>query len=84
MVEKYAAAGYSLPTVIYWNVHSRHDVYHVDSDRPGCILISGHSAGSFKQVLKCVNMTPVEAMEEIIGNERYNPITIDKQQSLPF
>ena len=76
MTQQFAQYGYSMPTVVYWNVNSRHDVYHADSDRPGCVLVSGHSASSFKQVLKCVNMTPVEAMEEIINSERYQPVTI--------
>ncbi len=77
MAKRFAELGYSLPTVIYWNVNSRHDVYHADADRPGCVLVSGHSASSFKQVLKCVGMTPIEAMEEIINGERYQPVTID-------
>lgn len=76
MTRLFAKHGYSMPTVIYWNVDSRHDVYHADADRPGCILVSGHSASSFKQVLKCVNMTPIDAMEEIINSERYQPVTI--------
>ena len=76
IAQKFADAGYKIPTVVYWNVNSRHDIYHADSDRPGCVLVSGHSASSFKQVLKCVNMTPVEAMEEIINSERYSPITV--------
>ena len=77
MTHKFAEKGYEMPTVVYWNVNSRHDVYHADSNRPGCVLISGHSASSFKQVLKCVNMTPIEAMEEIINGERYAPIKIE-------
>lgn len=77
MTRKFAEAGYMMPTVVYWNVNSRHDVYHADANRPGCVLISGHSASSFKQVLKCVNMTPIEAMEEIINSDRYKPITIE-------
>lgn len=76
MTQRFARYGYSMPTVVYWNVNSRHDIYHVDANRPGCVLVSGHSASSFKQVLKCVNMTPVEAMEEIINGERYRPVTI--------
>jgi len=76
MEEKFAEAGYAMPTIVYWNVNSRHDVYHSDGNRPGCVLVSGHSANSFKQVLQCVNMTPVEAMEKIINSERYDPITI--------
>lgn len=76
MARMFAEAGYTMPTVVYWNVNSRHDIYHADADRPGCVLVSGHSASSFKQVLKCVNMTPIEAMEEIINSERYQPVTI--------
>lgn len=76
MTQRFAQYGYSMPTVVYWNVNSRHDVYHVDADRPGCVLVSGHSASSFKQVLKCINMTPIEAMEEIINSKRYQPVTI--------
>lgn len=76
MTQRFAQYGYSMPTVVYWNVNSRHDVYHADANRPGCVLVSGHSASSFKQVLKCVNMTPVEAMEEIINSERYQPVVI--------
>ena len=76
MTQRFAQYGYSMPTVVYWNVNSRHDVYHTDANRPGCVLVSGHSASSFKQVLKCVNMTPIEAMEEIINGERYRPVTI--------
>jgi len=64
MTRKFAQHGYKLPTVVYWN--------------PGCVLISGHSASSFKQVLKSVGMTPVEAMEEVINNERYDAIKVDK------
>lgn len=76
MAKRFASMGYSMPTVIYWNVNSRHDIYHADADRPGCVLVSGHSASTFKQVLKCINMTPIEAMEEIINSERYQPVTI--------
>lgn len=76
MAQRFARYGYSMPTVVYWNVNSRHDVYHADADRPGCVLVSGNSASSFKQVLKCVNMTPIEAMEEIINSERYRPVTV--------
>ena len=78
MSQLFAQNGYSMPTVVYWNVNSRHDVYNADADRPGCVLVSGHSASSFKQVLKCVNMTPIEAMEEIVNSERYQPVVIAK------
>ncbi len=68
--------GYTIPNVIFWNVASRHDIFHADSKRVGVQLVSGQSAAVFRQVMQCVGMTPVEAMEKIIGSERYAPITV--------
>ena len=77
MAAEFAKHGYELPTIVYWNVNSRHDTFHCEADKPGAVLISGSSASSFKQVMECISMTPVEAMEKIINGERYNPITVD-------
>ena len=33
MKEKYEYSGYHLPNVVFWNVNSRHDLFHVDSKR---------------------------------------------------
>lgn len=52
----------------FWNVNSRHDIFHADKSRRGVQLASGQSVTVFKH-LDC---TPVEAMERTIGAERYN------------
>jgi hypothetical protein len=39
-------------------------------------LVSGQSAAVFRQVMQCVGLNPVEAMEKIINSERYAAITI--------
>lgn len=77
MAAEFAAHGYEMPTIVYWNVNSRHDTFHVDAEKQGAVLISGNSASSFKQVMKSISMTPVEAMEQIINSDRYAPITVD-------
>ena len=77
MAAEFAAHGYEMPTIVYWNVNSRHDTFHVDAEKQGTVLISGNSASSFKQVMKSISMTPVEAMEQIINSDRYVPITVD-------
>ena len=77
MVAEYAKHGYKLPTIVYWNVNSRRDTFHTDAMKPGCIMISGNSTNTFKQVMKSISMTPIEAMEQIINSERYAPITVD-------
>lgn len=77
MASKYERHGYTIPNIIFWNVDSRHDVFHADSKRRGVQLCSGQSVTVFKQVMNCVGMSPVEAMEHVINSERYEAITIE-------
>lgn len=78
MRRRYAEAGYEMPTVVFWNVDSRHDTFHADSKRPGVMLCSGQSAGTFRNVIASIGMTPYEAMMGVIDGPRYNAITIGK------
>ena len=76
MKEEYKEAGYELPNIIFWNVNSRSDVFHVTCDIKGVQLVSGHSASTFKNLLACLNQTPVEAMLNVLLSERYEPVTV--------
>ncbi len=76
MARRFSDHGYQIPNIIFWNVASRHDVFHADKSRIGVQLVSGQSASVFRQVMRCVNMTPVEAMEKIIRSERYAAIAV--------
>ena len=76
MEHRFAKHGYHIPNIVFWNVNSRHDTFHADSKRRGVQLFSGQSASTFKNVLASIGMTPVEAMQKVIGSDRYNPITI--------
>ena len=71
MKEKYEYSGYRLPNVVFWNVNSRHDLFHVDSKRKGVQLYSGESVTTFRNLLSNIDTTPAEAMEQIIEGERY-------------
>ena len=77
MEKKFRKAGYVIPNVIFWNVNSRHDVFHADATRKGVQLASGQSVTVFKQVLQNLGYNPIEAMENTISSERYNCITVD-------
>lgn len=79
MSAKFHEAGYEIPNIIFWNVDSRHDVFHADSKRVGVQLCSGQSASVFKQIMSCVGMTPVEAMAKVINSERYEAISIKNE-----
>ena len=73
---EYAVAGYEIPTVIFWNVNSRHDVFHADNTRKGVILVSGQSASVFGQLIGSVGMTPTDHMMKVVNSKRYEPITV--------
>lgn len=77
MANKFAKAGYVIPNIIFWNVNSRHDVFHVDHARKGVQLASGQSVTVFKQILQNLGYNPVEAMENTINSERYDCITVE-------
>ena len=72
----YEEHGYKIPNVVFWNVNSRHDVFLADKDRKGVQLVSGQSASTFKNLIGCVDKTPVEMMYSVLNSERYQAIQI--------
>lgn len=72
----YEEHGYKIPNVVFWNVNSRHDVFLADKDRKGVQLVSGQSASTFKNLIGCVDKTPIEMMYSALNSERYQAIQI--------
>ena len=72
----YEEHGYKIPNVVFWNVDSRHDVFLADKGRKGVQLVSGQSASTFKNLIGCVDKTPVEMMYSVLNSERYQAIRI--------
>lgn len=79
MAARYRAKGYEIPNVVFWNVNSRHDVFHADKNRRGVQLCSGQSATVFGQMLGCIGSTPLEMMEKVIGSQRYACIRVEAE-----
>ena len=71
--EKFEAAGYKLPEIIFWNVASRNRQQPVTKNEQGVALVSGCTPRLFSQILdgSLTALTPYEFMLEILGNERY-------------
>ena len=80
IAQRYQQYGYVIPNVVFWNVASRHEIFHADEKRRGVQLCSGGSAVVFKQVLSCIGCTPVEIMQKIINSERYACISVKTGQ----
>ncbi len=79
MQARYREKGYEIPNVVFWNVNSRHDVFHADKNRRGVQLCSGQSVAIFRQLLACVGSTPLEMMGKVIGSQRYACIRVDAE-----
>ena len=72
----YEEQGYKIPNVVFWNVNSRHDVFLADKNRKGVQLVSGQSASTFKNLIGCVDKTPIEMMYSVLNSDRYQAIQI--------
>lgn len=76
VARKYEEVGYRIPNIVFWNVNSRHDVFHADKNRKGVLLVSGQSANTFRNVLNAIDKTPMDLMYQVLDSDRYKPITI--------
>ena len=76
MKRKFEAHGYTMPTVVYWQVAERGASKQAQTDTNGVILISGSSAGGFKHLIANVGRTPMDFMLEVLESEVYSSIRI--------
>jgi hypothetical protein len=77
MFEKmYVDAGYKMPKVVYWNIHSKSDNVPVQFDKNGTALVSGFSPALLTNLLAGKEMTPISMMMSVIDSERYSKVTI--------
>ena len=76
MSKRYEDKGYKIPSVVFWNVDSRNNVFHADASRKGVILVSGNSTTTFKNILNSTDKTPVAMMMEVLNDPRYDIITV--------
>lgn len=77
-VKKYSDAGYTAPSIVWWNVMSRHDNVPVSNKQPGTALVSGFSPSIVKNILSGENMTPASIMLKTVMNPRYDLDLIKK------
>jgi len=71
--EKYKAAGYKMPTIVFWNVNSYSDT-PVKFDDKGVCLVSGCSPSILKTAISGKVVTPYQLMLDVLNGERYEPI----------
>ena len=71
--QKYKAAGYKMPRLIFWNVNSRTGTIPVKENELGVALVSGFSTNVAKMVMSN-KLDPMECLLETLNSERYAPV----------
>ena len=71
----YAAAGYQLPAVVFWQVNAFRSNSPVKVKDPNTILVSGTSPVAFRFVMEATDRTPIGFMNQVLSSERYAAIT---------
>ena len=71
--ERFEAAGYKLPRLVFWNVNSRTGTIPVFENDLGVALVSGFSTNIAKMVMSG-KTDPYECLLEVLNSERYAPV----------
>ena len=69
---KYAAAGYAMPNLVFWNIAGRAGNVPVRRGTAGVALVSGASPSILKSVLSGTAISPEVVMRETVMVDRYN------------
>jgi hypothetical protein len=76
MRERFKAAGYEMPTIVWWNVNARENTFHGDIEDKDIRFISGCSPTIFKSLCENMGNTPEELMLLTLNSERYSAVSI--------
>jgi hypothetical protein len=70
--QEYAAAGYKVPQIVFWNLNGRAGNSPVTYNKVGAALVSGFSPSIVKSVLGGEEMTPISIMLKTVMVQRYD------------
>ena len=79
MRKRFAAAGYEMPKLVYWNVDSRKDTFLASKNDPEALLVSGQSASTFKNLIKGIDLSAFEIMVQTLDDPRYDCVVVPSQ-----
>ena len=71
--DRYIAAGYNLPRLVFWNVNSRTGAIPMIENEMGVVLVSGFSVNICKMIMNG-KTDPYDCLVETLNSERYSPI----------
>ena len=68
----YEAAGYELPTLVFWNLNARGNNTPVEFNELGVAMVSGFSPSIMQSILGAKQVSPVDIMNETLQKPRYD------------
>lgn len=71
--ERWTAAGYTMPDIVFWNVNSRTQTIAVTANEVGVILISGFSVNNVNMILSG-EVDPWTTLKSVLDSERYDAV----------
>ena len=71
--DRWTAAGYTMPEIVFWNVNSRTQTIPVTSNEAGVNLVSGFSVNNVKMILSG-KLDPWSALKSVLDSERYDAV----------
>lgn len=79
--EKWDAAGYKMPRLVFWNVCGRTGTVPLTENENGVVLVSGFSANIADMVMSG-SLDPMEALLGVLKSDRYKCINDEVQGAL--
>lgn len=74
--DKYKSAGYTLPTLVFWNVRSAREQFPMSLDDTNFQMVSGCSPSILQYMFTNVRESAYEKMLTVLNSERYSTITV--------
>ena len=71
--DRWTAAGYTMPEIVFWNVNSRTQTIPVTSNEAGVNLVSGFSVNNVKMILSG-KLDPWSALKSVLDSGRYDAV----------
>ena len=68
-----------MPKLVYWNVSSRQDTFLASKNDPDALLVSGQSTSTFKNLIKGMELSAFEMMEQTLNDSRYYSVIVPSQ-----
>lgn len=77
--QKYAAAGYTRPQIVFWNLRGDTVDFPVSVNTPRTALVSGFNPSLMKLFVEGCDLNPYQVMRKAIDDKRYDRVVLAEE-----